>query len=230
MTTFMRRLKYLTTFCACNALVPHVQAAKLPFENDPAEYYGSRFFLATLLLGAGLILCSLIRYRGRLQGPMSWALLIAGVVVVPSISTMFGTLLVFERAERVEFCGSCHKAMQAYVHDMENPASESLAAIHYRNRYVPRNQCYTCHTSFGLFGTVQAKIAGVVDVHKYYTGNFRQQIRMREPYRNDDCLKCHAGAVKWSVNHAGSKDSILAGKATCLGCHGQAHPAHTLLK
>jgi len=228
MTTFTRRLKYLRTFCVCNALLPHVQAAKLPFENDPAEYYGSRFLLATLFLGAGLILYSLIRYRGRLQSSASWMLLLAGVVAVPSISTMFGTLLVFERAERVEFCGSCHKAMQAYVDDMENPMSGSLASIHYRNRYVPRNQCYTCHTSFGLFGTVQAKIAGVIDVHKYYTGSFRQQIEMREPYRNDDCLKCHAGAVKWSVNHADSRDSILAGKASCLSCHGKAHPAHTL--
>jgi len=59
-------------------------------------------------------------------------------------------------------------------------------------------------------------------------GTFRQQIEMREPYRNDDCLKCHFGAVKWSMNHTDSKDSILAGKATCLGCHGMAHPAHTL--
>jgi hypothetical protein len=30
------------------------------------------------------------------------------------------------------------------------------------------------------------------------------------------------------MNHTDSKDSILAGKATCLGCHGMAHPAHTL--
>ena len=76
--------------------------------------------LAMLLLGAGLILYSLLRYRGRLESDMSWMLLIAGAVVFPCVSTMFGTLLVFERAERVEFCGSCHKAMQAYVDDMES--------------------------------------------------------------------------------------------------------------
>ena len=198
------------------------------YENDPAEYYGARFFIAMLFLGAAVIVYSLIRYRGRVESPLAWAFLIAGVLVVPGISTMFGTLLVFERAERVEFCGSCHKAMQAYVDDMRNPESESLAAVHYRNRYVPANQCYTCHTSFGLFGTFQSKIAGVIDVHKYYTGNFRPQIAMREPYRNDDCLKCHAGAARWSVNHADSKEAILAGKAACLGCHGSAHPAHTL--
>jgi len=228
MTRPMRRIKDGCILCACFAAAAYGQAGALSFKNDPAEYYGSRFFLTVLLLGAALILYSLIRYRGRVEGAMSWTLLIAGVLVVPSISTMFGTLLVFERAERVEFCGSCHKAMQAYVDDMESPGSQSLAAVHYRNRYVPRNQCYTCHTSFGLFGTVQAKIAGVIDVHKYYMGNFRPQIQMREPYRNDDCLKCHSGAVKWSLNHASSKDSILAGKDRCLDCHGKAHPAHTL--
>jgi nitrate/TMAO reductase-like tetraheme cytochrome c subunit len=205
-----------------------VRAADTSFQNDPAEYYGSRFLLAVIFVGAALILYSLFRLRGRLQGSASWLLLILGVVVLPAISTMLGTLLVFERAERVEFCGSCHKAMQAYVDDMNNPKSESLAAIHYRNRYVPRNQCYTCHTSFGLFGTVQAKIAGVIDVHKYYTGTFRREIRMRAPYGNEDCLKCHAGAVKWSVNHVRTRDGILAGKTTCLGCHGVAHPAHSL--
>lgn len=226
----MRLPRLLYNTCAASAAILHANAADTPFESDPAEYYGSRFFLTMLLLGVGLILYSLIRYRGRLQSSAAWILLIAGVVVFPSVSTMFGTLLVFERAERVEFCGSCHKAMQAYVDDMENPGSESLAAIHYRNRYVPRNQCYTCHTSFGLFGTVQAKIAGVIDVHKYYTGSFRKQIQMREPYRNDDCLKCHDGAVKWSLNHSASRDSILAGEATCLSCHGEVHPAHTLSK
>ncbi len=223
-------LKFLTASCILSAVLAPLHAADQPFQNDPAEYYGSRFLLTMLALGAGLVLYSLLRYRGRLQNTASWLLLVAGVVAVPSIATMFGTLLVFERAERVEFCGSCHLAMQAYVDDMNNPKSASLAAIHYRNRYVPRNQCYTCHTSFGLFGTVQAKIAGVIDVHKYYMGSFRRQISMREPYRNDDCLKCHAGAVKWSVNHAAVRDSILAGKETCLGCHGKAHPAHTLGK
>jgi cytochrome c nitrite reductase small subunit len=195
---------------------------------DPIEYYGARFLVAILVFGTALILFSLFRYRGRIEGTLSWTVLMAGVLVVPSVSTMFGTLLVFQRAESVEFCGSCHHAMQAYVDDMKAPESESLAAVHYRNRYIPRNQCYTCHTSFGLFGTVQAKISGIVDVHKYYTRNFVHPLKMRVPYRNDDCLKCHAGAVKWSVNHAAEKEMILAGDALCLDCHSAFHPAHII--
>ena len=196
------------------------------FERDPIEYYGSRFLIGVLFFGAALILFSLLHYRGHIRGALSWVFLAAGVLVVPSLSTMFGSLLVFERAERVAFCGSCHRAMQAYVDDMVNPNSQSLAAIHYRNRYIPRNQCYTCHTSFGLFGTVQAKLAGIVDVHKYYMGSFAHNIRMRQPYPNDDCLKCHGGAVRWSEHHAQFRAAILANDMACLDCHSNTHPAH----
>jgi len=213
-----------------SGFVAYAQVSDESFSGDPIEFYGVRFLTLLLLFGVALVAYSLFRYRGRLPGPAAWAFLLAGVLLVPSVSTMFGTLLVFERAERVEFCGSCHEAMQAYVDDMQNPESQSLAAVHFRNRYIPRNQCYTCHTSFGPFGTVQAKIAGVVDVHKYYTGSFGAPIQMREPYRNDDCLKCHSGAVKWSENHSDFRDAILSGELTCLTCHGTDHAAHTLSK
>jgi nitrate/TMAO reductase-like tetraheme cytochrome c subunit len=196
--------------------------------RDPAEMYATRFLIAILVFGVSLLAFSLLRYRGRTDGPAAWAALILGVLIVPPISTMFGIMLAFERAERVEFCGSCHGAMKAYVDDMRDPASDSLAALHYKNSYIPRNQCYTCHTSFGIFGTVEAKIAGMVDVHKYYTHSFREPLTMREPYRNDDCLKCHGGSVKWSANHADSKAAILAREMRCLDCHGQTHPPHKI--
>lgn len=212
-------------FCAGEA---NAQSGEAAFADDPAEYYGVRFLTTLLVFGATVLLFSLIRYRGELQSPSAWGLLVVGVLIVPSISTMFGTLLVFERAERVEFCGSCHEAMQAYVDDMQDSDSQSLAAVHYRNRYIPRNQCYTCHTSFGLFGTVQAKVAGIVDVHKYYTNTFHRPIEMREPYGNDDCLKCHSGAVRWSTNHGDFREAILSGQVVCLDCHGTDHRAHVL--
>ncbi len=195
---------------------------------DPIDFYGTRFMIAVVILGSALLLYTLARYRGRIRGPLSWALLIAGVLVLPSICTMFGMLLVFERAERVEFCGSCHAAMQNYVNDMMSPASDSLAAVHYRNRYIPRNQCYTCHTSFGMFGTFQAKVAGIVDVQKYYLRRFHPPLKMRVPYRNDDCLKCHSGAVKWSSNHASYRSEVLEGKMRCIDCHSKKNPAHRL--
>lgn len=196
--------------------------------RDPAEYYGSRMLIAVLALAMAVNLYSLLRYRGRTNGTAAWASLILSVCVLPSFAMLLGTFLVFERAERVEFCGSCHAAMYAYVADMQNVESQSLAAVHFRNRYIPVNQCYICHTSFGLFGTMQAKIAGMEDVRRYYFGSFHQPIRMRIPYENGECLKCHADAVRWSADHAGVSEAVLSGEVRCLGCHGRAHPAHLL--
>jgi nitrate/TMAO reductase-like tetraheme cytochrome c subunit len=154
---------------------------------------------------------------------VSWGILIAGVAVLPGVSILFGSLLVLQRAERVAFCASCHVAMKPYVDDMEDPASQSLAAVHFRNRYIPKDQCYSCHTSFGMFGDVQAKWAGMIDVHKYYTRSFRFPLKMREPYPNTDCLKCHGESQKWSPAHTESKDDLFRGKVSCLECHAQAH-------
>ena len=51
----------------------------------------------------------------------------------------------------------------------------------------------------------------MVAVQKYYTRSFDRPLTMREAYRNDDCLNCHGGSIKWSANHADSKGAIPAG-------------------
>jgi len=195
----------------------------LSFQHDPVEYYGARLLVGLLTLAIVLLAFNLLRYRGRTESPFSWGLLIAGVAVLPAMSVLFGTLLVFQRAERVAFCASCHLAMRPYVQDMQNVRGPGLAALHYRNRYIPANQCYSCHTSYGLFGDVQAKVAGLVDVQKYYTRSFGFPLKMRAPYSNRDCLKCHAESLKWSSAHTDFRDSIFNGKMSCMGCHGAAH-------
>src|SRR5262249_50354308 len=124
----------------------------------------------------------------------SLALVVAGIGVLPVIETSMGMVLVFERSRQPELCGSCHKAMQAYLDDMTRPGSTSLAAVHYKNRYIPSDQCYECHTAYGLRGSFQAKRQGLIDIYKYYTGSFRVPITMQHAYRNEYCLKCHGGA------------------------------------
>ncbi len=196
--------------------------------RDPAEFYVSRFLVAIIALGTVLTIYSLVRYRGRPNSPLAWGLVILATCVLPPFALLLGTPLVFDRAERVEFCDSCHAAMHAYVEDMHSKDSNSLAAVHYRNRYIPRNQCYVCHTSFGPFGTFQAKLAGLADVRKYYLQTFATPIRMREPYRNEECLKCHGEAVRWTAMHGDVADKLMSGRTMCLDCHRGAHPAHIL--
>jgi len=198
------------------------------FHTDPVEVWGSRFLIATISIGIALLLFTLVKYRGKTAGPFSWGLLVVGVALVPLMSSVLGTLLVFDRAERVEFCESCHLTMQSFVNDMRDPKSESLAAVHFKNKYIPDNQCYVCHTSYGMFGTVEAKMSGMVDVYKYFTRTYPKVIAMREPYPNHDCLKCHAESAKWLKHdeHIAAREDLFADKMKCLECHGADHPAH----
>jgi nitrate/TMAO reductase-like tetraheme cytochrome c subunit len=225
----MRRLPLMYCVAAATAFSQEHPQFHNEFQADPVEYYGARFLTGILILGCALVLFSLLRHRGRIAGTASIVLLVAGIVVLPAASMLFGTLLVFERAERVEFCASCHLTMKGYVDDLTNHESTSLASIHFKNRYIPSNQCYECHTSYGMFGTVEAKMAGMIDVYKYYTHTYTFPIEMRSPYPNTDCLKCHADAEKWKAqeSHTEFRESIFSGETSCMQCHsGEKPPVH----
>jgi len=201
------------------------------FQHDPVEDVLVAFLALALCAGIAVLCYSVFRYRGRIVDRVAWAVLIAGVFLLPAMSVSFGTLLVFQRAEKNEFCASCHLTMQVYLDDMLAPDSESMAAIHYKNRYIPKNQCYDCHTSYGLFGTLEAKQKGLMDVYKYYTRTYEIPIQLRQAYPNGDCLKCHADAVKWNEQemHAENKEALFNQDVACMDCHGpMGHPAHIL--
>ena len=220
-----------TAAVAALAMVARGQESQaVSFHKDPVEIWGTRFLVAVICIGIAVLLFTIFRYRGRPAGAVSWLLLICGVAILPVVATGFGTLLVFDRAEQVEFCASCHLTMTGFVKDMTDPKSESLAAIHFKNKYIPDNQCYVCHTSYGLFGTVEAKMSGIVDVYKYYTRTYGKEIKMRSPYPNHDCLKCHFESEKWLKHeeHVAAKADLIADKMKCMDCHGPAgHPAHS---
>jgi nitrate/TMAO reductase-like tetraheme cytochrome c subunit len=117
--------------------------------------------------------------------------------------------------------------MSDYAEDMTDPGGTGLAAIHYANRYIPSNQCYDCHTSYGLFGTVEAKLNGIAEVYRYYTRTYRQPISMWHPYSNRDCLKCHAESRKWLAIDAhvegDTRQRLFGDLSSCMDCHVEAH-------
>jgi cytochrome c nitrite reductase small subunit len=205
-----------------------IAAQDSPFQKDPVEEYAALSLQALLVVGIAVVSYSLFRYRGRIHGTASWIVLITGVAAIPLVTGLVGTVVVLERAEQVQFCASCHLTMKPYVDDLKNAASTSLAAVHYKNRYIPSNQCYECHTTYGLHGTVQAKISGMIDTYKYYTRTYHLPIKMRTPYRNDDCLKCHAQSAKWEPRHQDVRDALFTGQMTCMECHNDKNPAHNL--
>ena len=198
------------------------------FQYDAVEFWGARVLSAVTVLSLVVIAYTLLQVlRGRAHGAAGKALTLASALLLPSFTVSTGMVLVFARAERVEFCGSCHTAMDPFVADMVEPAGAGLAAIHYANRFIPSNQCFECHTSYGLFGSAQAKVHGASQVLRYYGGAFSPPVRLWQPYPNADCLKCHAASRLWLAEPAhtanGMMDSLFEDAVSCMECHEPGH-------
>lgn len=198
--------------------------AAIAGETDPVLIWLQRLSVGSALAGILLLVVLLIIQR-RLSENLIKIFSLAGIVILPLVSLAMGNLVGLQQAKKVEFCGSCHLTMGTFVADLRNPDSTSLAAKHFRNRWIPEAQCYTCHASYGLFGDVQAKMAGLGDVYKYYTHTYKYPIALHEPYQNAECLKCHEHTPKFvnSETHGQGMDAIRSGEIKCIECHGPAH-------
>jgi cytochrome c-type protein NapC len=91
--------------------------------------------------------------RGEGVTVASKALLFGAILVIPVIVVFLATAHGMQESMSVEACGSCH-VMESHVADLHAPKSDSLAAVHFKNRYIQGDQCYTCHSDYGMFGTV----------------------------------------------------------------------------
>ena len=132
-----------------------------------------------------------------------------------------------EGSATVASCGSCH-TMTPFVEDLRNAESDTLAATHFKNRYIQQNQCYACHSDYGLMGTMSAKLAGLGHVYRYTTGRYTVPIKIAHPYSNLRCLGCHGESQKFLTSDGHPKEemsTLTTDKVSCLDCHGPAHPA-----
>lgn len=179
-----------------------------------------------LVAGAVALLFLLVvaRSADAADSPRRHWLLLFGVVIVPGLALALGLGTALEDMKHPEFCGSCH-VMRPFMDDLQNADSATLAAVHYQNRYIREDQCYTCHTDYGIFGPVQAKLAGVRHLWNYETGNYTLPIEIRGPYRDANCLHCHGEAKVFREKHADTMEELVSGAMTCLDCHRPAHPA-----
>lgn len=161
------------------------------------------------------------------ESPASKQLLFGAIAVLPLGVVFFAYYHGLEASKSVEACGACH-VMTPFVADLRNPKSDTLAATHYKNRYIQENHCYTCHSDYGMFGTVSAKLAGLGHVYYNLTDTYPRPIKIRQPYSNLRCLSCHGGAQNFLAKHETEEiPKLMAGKDSCLDCHG---PAHTPLE
>lgn len=159
-------------------------------------------------------------FTGAVKG-----LLFFGLAVLPLMVTFLSYQHGFSSAETVDSCGACH-VMRPFVADLRDPSSQSLAATHYKNRFIQRHQCYTCHSDYGMFGTFRAKVEGLAHVVHWVGGTYTVPIKIAHPYSNLRCLACHGESQKFltAESHSGGVvPQLVSGALSCLDCHGPAH-------
>lgn len=192
--------------------------------KDYALEWASRLSLLGVIGAVALIGYVLLFKRRHLAAaPAQWMLFI-GICVMPLPMMLLGSAVGLEQAKDVSFCRQCH-VMRQFVDDMENPGSDRLAAVHFKNRYIQRSHCYVCHTDYGLFGTMEAKLAGMGHIWKESIGSYTLPVRIARPYRFMICLDCHAQSAKFDrvPDHQGLVAKVAAGQGECTSCHGLSH-------
>lgn len=183
-------------------------------------------------LGIALVLLNLIilvlawRRLSRGETPRQvLGLLFVGLLLLPVIVIFFGYTQGMAGMETVQACGGCH-VMTSRVEDLHDPDSESLAAIHYKNRFIREHQCYTCHADYGMLGTITAKMNGVGHIVHHLRGDYPLPLKIAHPYPNVRCLACHAESQRFlkSAGHPPEmRPELMSGQTSCLTCHGPAH-------
>ena len=148
------------------------------------------------------------------------------LAVVPAGAVFIAHYHTFEGVHEVKSCGTCH-VMRPMINDLRDEKSTTLAARHYRNRWIATTQCYDCHSDYGLAGGLAAKAEGYRHLARYTSWTYEEPIRSRTHFDNRNCLKCHRGTQKFETvtSHQTVQPLLEASEMSCLNCHGRAHPS-----
>lgn len=180
--------------------------------------------VATILALAGLIAVEFFMKSRLPRGSYKW-LLFLGLFMLPVITMLSSTTTLLEETTTVASCNSCH-IMEPFVDDMMNPESPTLAARHFKNKWIAKNQCYQCHTSYGIHGTAESKRDGFRHWLLYVTETWKEPITFKGSYPNSNCLSCHVGteSFKQVNSHFGLQEKLASNEVSCATCHGPVHP------
>jgi len=164
-------------------------------------------------------------YRDRINRMNYRMLLIISLFVLPVIVGLGTSATVLETTKTVQSCGTCH-VMEPFVNDLQNPGSTTLAARHFKNKWIPEYQCYTCHTTYGAHGTFEGKRDGFRHWLLFVTGTWDEPISYSGSYPNMNCTACHAGTTSFQEvpSHRALSSKLRADEVSCTSCHGPAHP------
>ena len=194
--------------------------------------------LLLLLITASAVLIAVLVFRPDLTASQGGKILAFFVLfLLPLICLAMGTNYHIERSKQTQFCLSCHE-MEPYGKSLMVDDPAHLAAAHFQNHRVPADAaCFTCHTTYAMFGDIRAKMHGLRHVYVHYlrTPPAPEDIRLYDPFNNRECLHCHLGARSFEEGAVHTADPALlpavkAYKLSCLssGCHEVVHNVGTL--
>ena len=211
---------------------PQPASTSEPVGRAPLKWGSALDWAIALTIGVSsliliCILLSLVVYRGRqTEGNALWLHLLS-LGIFPLLLLAVGNFSVLEYAKEDRFCGACHLTMKPYIDDLHDAKSRSLAALHFQHRSARGTECYSCHANYGVHGTFAAKMMGLQDLYKYVTRTYHLPIKVRAPYENTLCLKCHSGAKRYVAAsrgiHLKLSGPLRTEQLKCVGCHKLAH-------
>jgi cytochrome c-type protein NapC len=194
--------------------------------------------LLLLLITATTVLIAVLVFRPGLTTSQGGKILAFFVLfLLPLICLGMGTNYHIERSKQTQFCLSCHE-MEPYGKSLMVDDPAHLTAAHFQNHRVPADEaCFTCHTTYAMFGDIRAKMHGLRHVYVHYlrTPPAPENIRLYDPFNNRECLHCHLGARSFEEGAVHNADPALlpavkANKLSCLssGCHEVVHNVGSL--
>ena len=190
------------------------------------------FALALAILTAGL---ALVRPRLIMSGGGK-AFGFVALFVFPLLASSAAGKAHLERSKSTSFCLSCH-VMEQYGRSLHIDDLDHVPAKHFQNNRVPRESaCYSCHTTYTMYGNLSAKLRGLKHLYVQYLGKIPDRVALYTPYNNRECLHCHAGMRKYeeTSSHHKSEDMLAraaANELSCVSgnCHDIVHDVGNLL-
>ena len=190
-------------------------------------------FLIVAAIGACVLL-----WRPKLaRSAMGRAFAFLVLFLFPVTAGVVGLQAQIEHAGRTEFCLSCH-VMALHGRSLRIDDTSILVASHYQGGRIPRDTaCFSCHTTYAMFGDLRAKITGL---HHMYVNYIKgppdeKAIRLYEPYNNRECLHCHTGTRRFEESkvhrlESGRIEKIRNNELSCVmsGCHSTVHEVASL--
>jgi len=189
---------------------------------------------STMVVGVILVTIALIAYlvlRPSITATRGGKILaFVALMVFPLLAGTMGAGKHLEHSKTTQFCLSCH-VMEDYGKSLLRDDRSFIPSVHYQNHLVPHdNACYTCHTTYAMYGDIRAKMQGLRHVYIYYLGTIPQPIKLREPYNNRECLHCHLGSRSFEEGATHNQDPktlpmVKSNQLGCTssGCHNTVH-------